>query len=130
MECEFHFFSWCGLLPMPLLGLPEEYFKALSDQAQAVGFSPLTPVSLLHKFHPPTSKSAMLFVLLSSQTCLLLLVVELLIYQKKNITHVHVLECMCDGVFSCLFVFLCMCVYVCVSVWFCECAFLCLCVRV
>lgn len=61
------FFLGVVLYCLPLLGLPKEYFKAPSDQAQAGGLSPLAPVNRLHKFHPASSKSAMLFVLLSSR---------------------------------------------------------------
>lgn len=74
-------FSWCGPLLLAFTEAPHGVLQGSlrSLGSQAVGFSPLTPVNLLHKFYPPTSKSAMLFVLLSSQPVLLLLVVELVI---------------------------------------------------
>ena len=58
----------CLFLVWSFIGAPQGLLQGTlrSLGSQAVGFSPLTPVNRLHKFCLPTSKSAMLFVLLSS----------------------------------------------------------------
>lgn len=54
-QCDRHVFSWCGPLPLAFIGAPWGVLQGplRSLGSQPVGFSPLTPVNLLHKFHPP-----------------------------------------------------------------------------
>lgn len=87
-QCDHRVFSWCGpLSSLAFIGAPRGRLQGplRSLGSEAVGFLPLTPVNRLHKFYLPISKSAMLFVLLSSQPLLLLLVVEPLI----SLTNTH-----------------------------------------